>query len=99
MGTGTGVVNATSNPSLKTAMEASLNTTLPVSFGATGHFCQEDNPAAFPNTVNAQLTVDLPIYASALATGFAGITAQTAYTSPSTPGGAVSAVLNSGFIS
>lgn len=95
MAIGTGVVSPASNPGLKAAMEAALNTSLPLAFTAAGVFGEGDIPGA---PVNATLAARLPGYASALSTGVASMTAAVAYaggTGPTTP---VAGVPNTGKI-
>lgn len=76
VGTGACVVAPLYNPGLASIVEANLNVELLAAFEASGYFAEGDTPG---NPVNAILAAQLPKYASALALGFASITASPVY--------------------
>lgn len=96
MSTGVGVVTPASNGHLFGYMKASLLTTLPVVFQATGKFCEGDTPGS---PVNATLLAQLPAYAEALATGAATLASTVTYAGvPTVPPVPVAGIVNTGAV-
>jgi hypothetical protein len=95
MGTGTGVVSPASNPALQAAAQAALIAALPPAFQASGKFSVGDVPGG---PLHAPLLAKLPAFAAGIATGFATITAQTAYVGTASVPGPIAGAVNTGFI-
>jgi hypothetical protein len=94
MGTGTGIVQAASNPELAAALQAGLETSLVEAFTASGFFGEDDVPGA---PVNSVLAEQLAVYAEAYAMGLSSIAATITYKG-SGGGSNISGLTNKGSI-